>query len=149
MVDALFLWAWKGTENDVWKQIEGLERRKTPLSDHLLEVFSEWAKHFVGLAPDFELMFERFEMLGSLAYLEKHEKTEIRKGLAVNPQQGWTWMPVGRAGWHSTNARKLLAEFGAETAKEALLEAGFGKGDSEFIEAFIENFNHIAGRMSW
>jgi len=148
-IDALFLWAWKGTEDDAWKQIEELDRRKTPLSDHLLDVFSEWAKRFLGLASDFELMFERFEMLGSLAYLEKHEKTEIQQGLASNPQQGWTWMPTGRAGWHSSNARKLLAEFEAEITKAALLEGGFGKGDSEFIDAFIANFNRVAGRMSW
>lgn len=28
-VEGLFLWAWKGTENDAWKQIEGLERHNT------------------------------------------------------------------------------------------------------------------------
>jgi hypothetical protein len=40
-IETLFLWAWKGTENDAWKQIEGLEQRRTPLSDHLFELFSE------------------------------------------------------------------------------------------------------------
>src|ERR1700687_1174162 len=33
-IDCLFTLAWRGTEEDVWKQIEGLERLRTPLSDH-------------------------------------------------------------------------------------------------------------------
>jgi hypothetical protein len=32
-VESLFLGAWKGTENNAWKQIEGLEKQKTPLSE--------------------------------------------------------------------------------------------------------------------
>lgn len=148
-VDALFLWAWKGTENDAWKQIEGRERQKTPLSDHLFGLFSEWAKRFVGLVPDLELMFERFEMLGSLAHLERNEKADVQEELASNPRQGWTWMPVGRAGWHTSNAEKLVAEMLTEATKATLIQAGFAKGDPEFIDLFIQNFRRIAGRMAW
>ena len=68
VVENLFL-TWKGTEQNVWKQIEGLEQLRTPLSDYLLKLFSEWSKRFVGLTPDFELVFERFEILGSLGCL--------------------------------------------------------------------------------
>jgi hypothetical protein len=148
-VEALFLWAWKGTEGDAWKQIEGLERHKTPLSDHLFGLFSEWGKRFIGLAPDFELIFERFEILGSLAHLERNEKADIQQGLASNPQQGWTWTPVGRAGWHESNADRLVSELQAEPMKAALTQAGFAKGDPEFIDIFIQNFRCIAGRMRW
>lgn len=148
-VESLFLWAWKGTENDAWKQIEGLERHKTPLSEHLLGLFSEWGKRFNGLTPDFELMFERFEMLGSLAHLDRYTKADVQQELASNPQQGWAWMPVGRAGWHSSNADKLVAELQAESMKTALSKAGFAKGDPEFIDLFIQNFRRVAGRMRW
>jgi hypothetical protein len=88
-VAALFLWGWKGGENDVWKQIEGLAGRKTPLSDHLLALFQKWGKSFAGLAPDFELMFERFEVLGSLAHLEKNEKESVKAELAGDPHQAF------------------------------------------------------------
>lgn len=149
VVESLFLWAWKGDENDAWKQIEGFEKLKTPLSDYLLGIFSEWGKRFIGLAPDFVLMFERFEMLGSLAHLERNAKASIQQELASNPQQGWTWMPVGRAGWHSGNADKLIAEIQADPMKAALIEAGFVKHDPEFIDLFIQNFGRLAGRMRW
>lgn len=148
-VEALFLSAWKGTESDAWKQIEGLHDKKTPLSEHLLPLFSAWGKSFVGLAPDFELMFERFEVLGSLAHLERNEKDAVQEELAGNPQQGWAWMPVGRAGWHSSNADKLLSEIQAEPTKAALVKAGFAKGDPAFLDVFVTNFKRIAGRMRW
>ncbi|MDQ8727387.1 SIR2 family protein [Bradyrhizobium sp. LHD-71] len=148
-VQALFLWAWKGTENDAWKQIEGLEKRKTPLSDHLLTLFSEWHKSFAGLTPDFELMFERFEMLGSLAHLERNDKASVQQELAGEPRNGWAWMSVGRVGWHESNAEKLVSELQSDSMKSALAQAGFAKGDPEFIDLFIQNFRRMAGRMRW
>jgi hypothetical protein len=148
-VETLFLWAWKGADDDAWRQIEGLERHKTPLSNHLLEVFTQWGKRFIGLAPDFELMFERFEMLGSLGYLESNTKADVQKELASNPQRGWAWMPIGRAGWHEGNANKLVSELQLDARKTELAKAGFAKGDPEFIEIFIQNFRTIARRTRW
>lgn len=149
VVDSLFLSAWVGTENDAWKRIEGLERHKTPLSDHLFGLFSEWSKRFVGLVPDFALMFERFEMLGSFAHFEQNEKVGVQQDLEGNPQQGWTWMPVGRAGWNRSNADTLVSELQATPMKEVLLTAGFGRRDPEFIDLFIQNFKRVSGRMRW
>jgi hypothetical protein len=149
VIEALFLWAWKGAANEEFKQLEGLERHRTPLSDHLLTLFSEWGKSFSGLTPDFELMFDRFELLGSLAHLERNDKATIQAALAGNPQQSWAWMPVGRSGWHSSNAHKLVTEIQAEPMKTTLTRGGFAKGDSEFIDLFIQNFARIAGQMRW
>src|SRR5690606_14840847 len=66
VVSTLFLWSWAGGEQQLWQNLEGLEKRKTPLSDHLLEVMTEWKKSLVGVDGDFELLFERFEMMGAL-----------------------------------------------------------------------------------
>lgn len=148
-IETLFLWEWEGTENDAWKQIEGLERHKTPFSDHLLGLFRPWSKSFIGLAPDFELIFERYEMLGSLAHLERNDKASVQQELAGEPHNGWAFMPVGRSGWHTSNATKLVAEIQAEPMKTGLTHAGFAKGDPEFIDLFIQNFRRIAGRMRW
>ncbi|MNG35139.1 hypothetical protein D3C84_1218080 [compost metagenome] len=53
--------------------MEGLDRRRTPLSDHLLEVMTNWRSSFAGVSAEFELVFERFEMLAAIAYLEENE----------------------------------------------------------------------------
>ncbi|WP_370195895.1 MULTISPECIES: SIR2 family protein [Aurantimonas] len=148
-IEALFLWAWKGTENNAWKQIEGLDQRETPLSDHLLTIFSEWGRSFIGLAPDFELILERFELLGSLAHLERNDKAAVQQELAGEPRNGWAWMPVGRVGWHVANADRLISEIQAEPTRNLLVQAGFAKGDPEFMDLFIQNFWRVARRMRW
>lgn len=149
-VESLFLQAWKGTSNDAWKNIEGRDRDKTPFSDHLFSLFADWSKRFAGLTSDFEMMFERFEMLGSLAHLEREEATRLQSGLAGDQWgNNFVWMPVGRVGWHSANNTKLIGEITSVPTKSKLLGAGFGKGDSKFFDMFIENFKRMAGRMEW
>jgi len=146
-VEALFLQAWKG--ETAWRQMEEREKQHTPLSNHLFGLFDEWGKRFIGLAPNFELMFERFEMLGSLAHLERHSKASIRQELAQKPPYNRVMMPIGRAGWQERNSDKIISELQAEAMKAALIKTGFAKGDSEFIELFIMNFKSIAGHMRW
>jgi hypothetical protein len=148
-VEALFLWAWKGTEHDSFKHIEGLEQRKTPLSDRLLGLFSEWGKRFAGLTPDFELMFERFEVLGSLAFLERHDKASLKQALSGGGRGDFEWMPIGRASWHGSNASKLISELENSSVKATLTESGFGSGDAEFVDLFIVNFKRLMGKMRW
>ena len=148
-VEALFLWAWAGGDNDVWRGIEGFEQRRTALSDHLLSVFLRWGRRFQGQTPDDELIFERFEVLASLAHFERNDPTEVLASIQANPQQGWAWMPVGRSGWHGATASKLIAELESPQMFGALMAAGFGSGQANFIEAFILNFRGIAGRMRW
>lgn len=141
IVEILFLGSWQGSENQLWQQIDGLERRKTALSDHLFMLFSEWGKFFTEFTSDFELIFEHFEILGSLAYLEKYIglKQEISSG----------WMPIGRSGWNESYANRLLDELQEETLKKTLVEAGFTRGDIGFIDSFIYNFQERARRMRW
>jgi hypothetical protein len=148
-IQSLFLWAWKGTEESAWKQLEGLDDKKTPLSESLLALFTECAKSFAGLAPDFEIMFERFELLGSLAFLESHDKASLTGHLAGDTQDAFAWTPVGRSGWHWSNTERLLSEIQAEPLRGALLKAGFARGDPEFLELSIKDFKRIAGRMQW
>ena len=147
-VETLFHSSWEVGSNDIWQHMEGLERRRTPLSDHLLTAFAEWAKRFAGLTPDFVLLFERYEMLGSLVYFEQEDKNKVQQDLD-GTRQSVAWTPVGRAGWDQSNAAKLVSELQAEPLKAALMQAGFGKGDPEFIDAFIENFRRTANSMRW
>jgi SIR2-like domain len=142
VVDELFLERWSGlTDKQIyWNQIDGQQRNRTPLSDRLLRTFTEWSKSFAGLAPDFELIFERLEMLGALAFMENNEKrfvvAEVKSGSIV-------WIPIGRVGWDSQNREKLTAEIGSEPMKTALAKAGFAQGDAAFVDLFIANFKRI------
>jgi hypothetical protein len=151
-VQMLFLNAWEAGTKEVWQNATGLERRKTPLSDHLLDVFTHWAKSFMGLTPDFELTFERFEILGSLAHLERNDKASLKEELFAatsNNPNPLAWMPVGRVGWDTRRGEQLLIELKAKPIKTALLDAGFAKGDPEFFDLFVENFSRFAKGMRW
>jgi hypothetical protein len=146
VVEELFLWRWSGIEQKSWwDQIDGAGARKTPLSDHLLRIFAEWGKSFVGLSPDFDLMFERFELLGALAHLEQNKPSEIQAELDAG---NVVWIPIGRLGWHSQNQRKLLAEMRSEPVKAALAKAGFAQRNPAFVDLFISAFERMIARPS-
>jgi hypothetical protein len=149
LVDTLFLWEWKGYEDDLWKQLEGLERRKTALSDHLAALFSEWVKSFAGLTAEFDLLFDRFEMLGSLAHLESMPESDFDLTLTQQGRSDPVRMPVGRIGWATANRRRLLQELEASSTKNALLTAGFANGSERFLELFNINLKRVANYMSW
>jgi hypothetical protein len=149
VVNRLFLWSWEGGENNVWQTLEGLDGRKTALSDHLLDLFVPWSASFAGVVPDFESLFERYEILASLAYLEEAELTEIDQALASQGPQSWIWIPVGRSGWHTSTRERVFHEMRSPDVLSALLQAGFANGSEEYFAKAIENYTRISGRMRW
>ena len=147
MVRTLFLNAWASKE--IWQNIAGFERRKTPASDHLLTVFETWGKRFAALVPDFTKMYERFELLCSVAALEVESKSTLSSTLSNNLGNGFVWMPVGRVGWDSAKSSALVLEFRSEPRKSMLLEAGFANGDADFLDLSLTNFERVANRIQW
>jgi NAD-dependent SIR2 family protein deacetylase len=151
VVSTLFLWSWAGGEQQLWQQLEGMDRRKTPLSDHLLEVMTHWHKSFTGADANFELLFERFELMGSLAALHEYDEAQLEKTVEASATRKdvLAWMPVGRSGWHSAGARTLLQELEDESRIAELLKVGFAKGSRRFLQLFVENFKLHAQRIGW
>jgi hypothetical protein len=137
-VEGLFLWGWKGGSPDLWNEVLGGDRRHyTPLSDYLVPLIKEWSTSFVGLSPDFDLLFDRYELLASLAHLERRESTDIQAELTAGTRQ-WSSMPVGRVTWNPISAKRLFAELQAEPTKAAILNAGFAKGSADFLQLFFD-----------
>jgi hypothetical protein len=147
-VDLLLLSAWKGGDNAIWQKLKGFDRHKTALSDHLHQLFTEWAKSFAGLSPDFEHLFERYETIAALGFLGSTPKNEVKQ-LLSGDQDRTARMPVGRVGWRERGHGPLIAEIQAEPLKTMLLKAGFVGGDPEFLDLFVLNFRRIADRMQW
>jgi hypothetical protein len=145
IVETLFLWDWKGDNKDLWQRLEGFKQRRTPLSDRLCDVLSEWARSFAGLTPDYELLYERFEMMAALAHLNTTPETDLgiahAKGEPVR-------MPVGRIGWHTTSRTKLIRELQAQEARKALVKAGLAQNVT-FIDGFVANLERISSRLGY
>lgn len=146
IVDGLFLDAWEGCDREVWQRLEGFERRKTPLSDHLCSLFADWGESFLGVLPDFELLFERFELLCSIASMESMDE-DLLTSVRENDQP--SWIPVGRVGWRRSDRKHLLLEIESAELKDPLLKAGFANGSEGFLNLSLYNFNLIANRMGW
>ena len=149
VVSVLFLWSWKGDRQEVWQQLDGLERRKTALSDHLFDVMSSWRSSFAGVSSEFELVFERFETLAALAFLEESDEASLEQVASSAPRGLFAEMPVGRAGWHSSSANTLIQELQSEATIVALIDAGFAKKSRRFLELFVESFKRYVAQMSW
>lgn len=149
IVSTLFLACWSGDDQRLWQHLEGLDRHKTPLSDHLCAVMSTWASSFAGNAGDFELLFERFELLASLAHFQTNDEATLEQAAAAPHRDVLAYMPMGRAGWHQVGARALQAELEDEARLAALLAAGFAKGRRSLLKLFQQNFGRYASRMSW
>lgn len=148
-VSMLLLGAWKGERNDLWAQLEGLNNRKTAFSDHLFDVMNEWRSSFAGVSAEFELVYERFETLAALAYLEEDSEASLEQAFANTPHGLFARMPVGRVGWHDASATTLLRELQSESMITSLLNAGFASKSRRFLELFVESLKRYIGRMSW
>lgn len=148
VVETVFLWAWKGWDNDVWRHSEGLDRHKTALSDHLCRLFAEWGDSFLGLTSGDELLFERFEVLASLGHLNATDESELEPAATMPGSSGKIWMPVGRAGWDSQNWSILVSELAAPEFRSAIVRAGLAPSE-RYIDLFRMNFEKIASQMRW
>ncbi len=144
IVDLLFLWDWEGCDKNAWQNLDGFERRKTPLSDHLRDVFANWGQSFTGLTADFDVLFERFEILASIASLESTSEEELSEALERPQPHGVVRMPVGRSGWHRQVCERLLAEILQQPLKGRLLEAGFANGG---VRSFLPRQLQITGGL--
>ncbi|WP_253445621.1 SIR2 family protein [Halomonas sp. Y3] len=148
-VSMMLLWAWRGEKNDLWTQLEGLDNHKTALSDHLFDVMNEWRSSFAGVSMEFELVYERFETLAALAYLEEDSEDRLEQAFASTPHGLFARMPVGRVGWHEESAATLLQELQSEAMITALLNAGFAYKSRRFLELFVESLKRYIDKMSW
>ena len=149
VVESLFLWSWGGGNDDYWRMLEGMDRRKTPLSEHLCELFGKWSESSVGVVSSFEELFETWEILGSLTYCENYTLEQLQAANSKDSEPGFELMPVGRSGWHHQTRHQIIRHIQSDEIKQNLLKAGFGKGQADFFEAAIGSYMQIAGQMQW
>ena len=147
VVDELFPSAWLGGDNKLWRNLEGFERHKTALSDHLCEVFADWGDSFLGLVPDFEFLYETWEIVGSLAYCERYSLNDIMAATSSPGIQQTVWMPIGRSGWHFQTRQQVFEYIKSDDIHQALVDAGFGKGDPVFLNHAMSCFERVASPM--
>lgn len=108
-----------------------------------------WNKSFTGISTDFEYVFEKFEALGSLAYLEENDEASLEQSAQGNPHDIFARIPVGRLGWHESSFAQIIHELQSESTIDLLMGAGFANGSRRLLELFIHNVNRYHSKMSW
>ncbi len=151
LVNSLFLWDWRGSDDNLWNNVEGFttgnNRRKTPLSDHLFDVSFEWGTAFLGVPTDNALLFDRFEALGALVHLEENSERALKDQLENGDRKAR--MSVGRIGWRSEGRRSIEHELKSTPTRQQLLKAGFALGSEAYLDLFLENLSRVARWMEW
>lgn len=146
-VEVLFLDAIGDLSNESWRLLEGLDQRRTALSDHLLVLFDGWRRRFLGLTPEFERDFHLFETLAGVAYPEREPLQNLQAALADQRRRG-VFAPVGRLSWQRSAKNSLWEEL-TGPLKPALLAAGFGNGDPSHFDALVTNLGEMMKYKQW
>ena len=142
VVDKLFLWAWDGADDSIWRQLPGLERHHTPLSDHLCTVTDGWRRSFAAVVADFDDLYDTWEILGSLAYCERVSMEDLKA------DDGEFWAPVGRNGWRGSLDR-IVRRIATGDGLGALVSAGFGAGSRERLAASVKRYARFSRGIRW
>lgn len=152
VIERLFLWGWEGYDNNLWRRYdESYARKKTALSDHLHQLFSGWSSEIAGRTSDFEMLFEEFELLASLAHFMGNDKMEIERAFtSEDPDQVRNFRtPFGRVGWDSRCHTALAKRLKDQDYVLELNDAGFGKYDPYISTYFMRKFDQMTSSMSW
>ncbi|WP_114946480.1 SIR2 family protein [Microvirga calopogonii] len=147
-VQELFLWAWEGGDKDIWNRVYGTNK-KTPLSDHLHEVFGRFVDDYFLSQDEFTRGFECFEVLATVAHASTGTTVEKLKQELTDPSgRGLVGTPVGRTGWHTQVQERLLTELSKVEVRDQLAKAGFGNGSTEFLDLAFQSLRRRFERMT-
>jgi hypothetical protein len=142
----LLLTRWEGTENDPWKLLPGLDKRRTALSDHLHELFEGWTVDYLFTKGEYTTLFEHFELLGTLAYITlSNSKATLQ---AAIQSRDFVFAPIGRAAWDGRTSRTILESWKGDL-QPLLLKAGFAHGDQDYLPLAIESIGRLSSRIAW
>lgn len=108
----------------------GFERRKTPLSDHLNELFKNSIPNEIAYKEDFDQLFDRWEIIVGMVVADFLKERPLG-----------AWAPVGAFSWREEySSNRTLNAVGQELdgkADHPLLKAGlFGGSASRAKEAY-------------
>jgi len=129
----------------VGKLLPGMERRYTPVSDHVHALLRPKIKDIIPQESQYDTLFDRFEYLLALVCADFLEKTESR-----------IWCPVGRFGWkfrHDHHRRGVAHQFAEEIEKQGgrwpFLTAGLFDGSLERLKLIKQKVDEMVGQMPW
>ncbi len=130
-----------GDFNNLFRLLPDRERERVPKSEYIFALLKSLFEEIFFLGEDYEVFFDKFELLFSLEYAN-HSATE----------NGRIWGPIGRFGYKFHNSQsspfhRLSAD--ADTMKEAWppLKAGLFNGSYDRFKEIETAFRGILNRL--
>jgi hypothetical protein len=121
-----------------FRLLPGHERHHFPLSEHLFNSLRDRLDRFLFLGEGYEPLFDRFEVLLSLAYADLRDPKGDREA----------WAPLGRfaykLGRSNSPFEKLIGEAKAAGDKWPLLSLGLFKGQSSRLLKIAEELRQLS-----
>ena len=137
------LYSWSVLDDGLAKQLPGLERRHTPISDHLYSVLRDVLRDVVPSDREYEAAFDRFEYLWALMHVDATLGTD-------HWHNGWG--PVGRFGWRrrlggDREPAVVARELGRDGAAWPPLAAGLFEGSVDRLIEVKTAFDQFASKL--
>ena len=134
-----------GKIHDGFKLFPGLERKRTPRSEHLYALLEPYANNTLYLGSDYEEFFERAEIFMAIEYMHIEHPEPVG-------QEEKLWGPIGRFGsktWPRHPLGQLVAEASAAGESWEPARAGlFGGSGTRFVE-LAEGLSRMMSQVSW
>lgn len=130
-----------------WRALSGLNRRHTPASDFLFDLFSSEAKDISIAGKRAEDLFDRVELLVAIGFA--HQRL-----IRSQASDGHVWMPVGRFIWKSEGEplTKELKRLSALPDADPFFKAGLLGGSRSSAEptlVAIGKFHEMVASQFW
>jgi hypothetical protein len=132
--------------HDTFRLLPGHERNYTPRSEYLLKALQPSLDDLLFLGPDYERVFDRFEVLLALEFADQYR---------AEPS-GHAWGPVGRFGWKYSRGnggnpfRNVLQEAEKYGVGWPPIRAGlFGGSMERFKKTATEYSEQVLSKLNW
>ena len=143
LVERLSDWFVRGSREEIWKRLPGLEKHYTPAADHLFDVLGTWRESFAAVRPDFEELHDIWEIVFALAYCEvRAHKDPVKYAQRF-------WAPLGRIGWRHQSRQQILERLEGGDLRSQLLTAGFCAGNEEQLTATVKSYSNFINKIIW
>jgi hypothetical protein len=149
---AVRLTNWWATTHDRWKMLDGLDRHKAPLSEHLHAITSAWTVDYALAERDHTRHFEMFEVLTALALLTfegTKEKFESVRANDPSRDRNFLWSPITRVSFDNGNRDLILADLKRPEIRTPMLKAGFSGKDEAHMDLAMESIWRLIGWVQW
>jgi len=130
---------------DAGRLLPGLDRKYTPISDHLFEKLRVHLREYIPRDEEFQTVFDRFEYLLGLVHADINRR---------QVENGW-WGPVGCFRWRGRHVpeseimHKIGKELEAEGSNWPPLKAGLFGGVLDQAKEAKTKFDGFLSQIHW